>query len=293
MDSAIQRTLHDSLFKWLIGAYINEFFELFFPNIKTTNIVDKNKEFLERFEKNKAPVTADFFIGIEAEVEDERSEIVIILELKSQKEDVRQQIGKYFGHAFTLEGKPVWAIVLFTDDFKWKKSFPMRIPTSFCSTKGFSYLNIEVIKLKDYSADDLVKYRTLLAKILALKADDHGTNRARLVREIYLAEADLKEALPDHISLLIERFIETYAKIPPNKVDQIKQEVQMSLSTAATITEFYGLVAKLEADIVNTKKTLAMLERFKAKGILNDEQYEAEATPLLQELERLESEYHP
>ena len=102
-----KRTLHDTLFKWLIKAYVSEFFELFFPQIKAANFVDKNKEFLERFEKNKAPVTADFFLGLEAEVENEPSEIVIILELKSQKEDVRRQIAKHFGHAFILEGKPV------------------------------------------------------------------------------------------------------------------------------------------------------------------------------------------
>jgi hypothetical protein len=72
-------------------------------------------------------------------------------------------------------------------------------------------------------------------------------------------------------------------------MDKIKREVRMSLS-AATITEYYQLIAKREADIANKKDTLAMLERFKSNGILTAEQFEAEAEPIRQELERLESE---
>lgn len=282
-------TLHDTLFKWLIDAYINEFFELFFPQIKTTNITDKNKEFLERFENNKAPVNADFFLGMQAIVQDEPSDILIIVELKSQKEDIRQQISKYFGHAFTVEQKPVWAIVLFTDDADWKNPVPNRIPLSFSSEHGFSYLNIDIIKLKDHSAEKLSKHRTLLAKILALKANDQGINRETLLREIYRAAAPLQDTLPKYINLLIERFVEAYSKLPQERVEKIKQETAMTV-TAANIGEYYELMGEHRARIAEKRKTLALLEKLNAAGRLANEDFEAEAAPIRAELQQLEAE---
>jgi ABC-type branched-subunit amino acid transport system ATPase component len=50
-------------------------------------------------------------------------------------------------------------------------------------------------------------------KILALKANDKGTDPEALVRDIYKAVSQMKDQLPRDILLLIEQFVSFYINI--------------------------------------------------------------------------------
>jgi hypothetical protein len=52
-----------------------------------------------------------------------------------------------------------------------------------------------VIKVKNEKSSDLIKKHSLLCKLLALKANDKGTDPEQLVYDIYQAVAKMREQL--------------------------------------------------------------------------------------------------
>lgn len=278
--------VHDSLFKWLIGRYTYEFFQLFFPHVKTEHIHNADKEFIQQLEESKASVQADLLLAMKAEVEGRKSEMIIVLEFKSKKEDAQEQIQTYFAHALNIYRKPVWAIVLFTDDDFWEAPDEYRIPIAFSSREGFIDLVVDVIKLKGLEAEKLSRHQTLLAKLLALKADDRSLDRKQLVQEIYLAAKAMGENIPDDINLLIQRFIKQYGRLPTQDIKAIQEAVDM-IEVASTITEHYELRGKREGKILGR---IEMLEDLKENGLITEGQFNERLTSLQAELEAIKKE---
>lgn len=272
---------HDQLFKWLIRRFINDFFALFFPEVAPRHIRFMDKEFLERLDENKAAVMADLFLALQAKVKGQVFEVVIILEFKSRKEDVRQQIRSYFAHALCIQKHPVWSIVMFTDDGMWQPNGPIGIPVGYSYSAGFTELFVDVIKLKALRAETLIKQRTLLGKLLALKANDENMDRSLLIEEIYLAKQAMKAELPQDIDFLIDQFVRSYGNLEPMRVQRIKEEAEMIL-IAPTITEHYQQMFELQGKIKN------MTELFE-EGDLSEARYQELVNPLKHHLAILKS----
>ncbi len=55
---------HDSLFKWLITAFTEEFFAHYFPQIRIGTYRFEDKEFLSRYEALKESLEGDLFLMI-------------------------------------------------------------------------------------------------------------------------------------------------------------------------------------------------------------------------------------
>jgi len=79
--------------------------------------------------------------------------------------------------------------------------------------------------------------------LLALKADDEGTDPEKLIYEIYQATARMKAHLTaDHL-LLINQLVEFYKKVPEQTLEKIKKEVSMEL-VETTISNIFSISAK-------------------------------------------------
>jgi len=97
---------------------------------------------------------------------------------------------------------------------------------------------MDVIKIKKEKSSDLIKKQSLMCKLLALQADDKGTDPENLVRDIYSTAAKLKQSLTNEQLLLIEQWVSAYKKIPAKKFEKIKKEVKMP-AIATTIDEHF------------------------------------------------------
>ena len=146
----------------------------------------------------------DLFIAAELEIDDQISEIVIHHENQSNRASLEKRVFEYLCYAWLLKRKPVWSIVFYTDDAIWRK------PVTDKYWYGFD--RVDVIKLKSHMSSELIQKESLLCKLLALKANDKGTDPEVLVRGIYQTVSQMKDQLPRDILLLIEQFVSFYKK---------------------------------------------------------------------------------
>jgi predicted transposase/invertase (TIGR01784 family) len=261
---------HDSLFKWLIGSFTKEFFSHYFPDIKTGKYVLIDKEFISKYEALKESLKGDIFIAVEIEIEDEIHEVVIHIEHQSKKEDMSDRVLEYFCYIWLMKKKPVWSIVVYTDDAVWRKPVLNKTFCAFDSTNKKQFHKFDVIHINDEKSEELIKNHSLMCKLLALKANDKGTDPEKLIREIFKAAASMKNELNDDIKLLIWQWVGFYKKISDNKVEKIKEEVGMDF-VASTITEHYeqqGWLKGKEEGAIEAFKTLYN------EGLLSKEQFE-------------------
>ncbi|MDM8563389.1 hypothetical protein QUF54_08560, partial [Candidatus Marithioploca araucensis] len=84
-------------------------------------------------------------------------------------------------YAWLLKKKPVWSIVIYTDDAVWRKQVTDRFWYAFDSQNGKQYHHFDVIKVKAEKSGDLIKKHSLMCKLLTLKADDRKSNPDELV----------------------------------------------------------------------------------------------------------------
>jgi len=227
---------HDSLFKWLITAFTEEFFAYYFPGIRIGKYSFIDKEFISRYEALKESLEGDLFLAMEVETEDIYREVVIQIEHQSERKDVSERVYEYSCYAWLLKKKPVWNIVIYTDDAVWRKSVPDSFWYAFDSRKGKQYHYFDVIKVKAEKSIDLIQKHSLLCKLLALKADDRGADHEELVYEIYRAASEMKDGLTNEQMLLLDQWVSFYKKIPDKTLDRIKKEVNMEF-IETTITE--------------------------------------------------------
>lgn len=287
--------IHDSLFKWLITAFTRDFFEHYFPTITTGNYTFIDKEFLSKYEALRESLRGDLFLVMEVEVDGKLQEIVIQIEHQSSRIDVAERVYEYACYAWLLRKRPVWSMVVYTDDAIWRKPVGDRFWYAFDSRNGKHYHQFDVIKIKAEKSEDLIRQHSLLCKMLALKADDRGSDPEMLVYEIYRAAANMQDTLTNDHLLLLEQWVEAYRKISPQQVKIIKKESKMEF-VATTISEhiFHEGVLKGKAEGKaegeakgQTKGQIELLEMLYQNGVLSEEQFQSMVRPLRQKLSEL------
>lgn len=286
---------HDALFKWLITAFTEDFFAHSFPDVPIGAYTFIDKEFVRKYEALKESLRGDLFLVMEVEIDGELQEIVIRIEHQATRTDVAERIYEYACYAWLLRKRPVWSMVVYTDDAIWHKSVPNAFWYAFDSQQGKQFHRFDVIKIKDEKSADLIRQHSLLCKMLALKADDRGVEQETLVREIYRAAAALRNQLTDDRLLLLEQWVNFYSRLHRQTVRAIKEETRMDM-IATTISEhiFNQGLAKGEAEGEargevrgKIEGQLSMLETLRQFGQVTDEQFERMAGPLRQKLQEL------
>jgi hypothetical protein len=148
-----------------------------------------------------------------------------------------------------------------------------------------------VIKVKNEKSGDLIKKHSLLCRLLALKADDEGSDPEKLIYEIYRAAALMKGHLTADQLLLINRWVDFYKKVPEKTLEKIRGEVSMEF-VETTISEHIFNQGKIEGKIEGIiqgelKGQIAILERLYQQGVLSEEQMKYMTEPLRQKLNEL------
>ncbi|HIE02677.1 MAG TPA: hypothetical protein EYP59_20745 [Thiotrichaceae bacterium] len=227
---------HDSLFKWLITAFTREFFKHYFPDITIGEYSFIDKEFISKYETLKESLKGDLFLVMEVEIDGILQEIVLQIEHQSEREDVSERVYEYACYAWLLKKKPVWSIVIYTDEAIWRKPVMDSFWYAFDSQNRKQYHHFDVIKVKAEKSADLINKHSLICKLLALKADDRQTEPDELVSEIYRTAAFMKDELTNEQLLLIDQWVGFYKKVSEQRLDKIKKEIKMEF-IETTITE--------------------------------------------------------
>ncbi len=110
-------------------------------------------------------------------------EIVILIELKSKREDVHRKMREYMCYASLLRDVPVWGIAVYTDEAHWREEVPSQFPFAYTKEGGLHRVPYDIIKLKAHKSAELIKQRSLLLKILALSSRSLEQGRVRPARE--------------------------------------------------------------------------------------------------------------
>ncbi|SEH06263.1 RpnC/YadD family protein [Candidatus Venteria ishoeyi] len=195
-----------------------------------------DKEFISKYEALKESLKGDLFLILEVEINGVLQEVAIQIEHQSQRKDIAERLFEYLCYVWLLKKKPVWSIVIYTDDAVWRKPVTDKFYYAFSAKQTQQYFHFDVIKIKNEKSSDLIKQHSLLCKLLALKANDTGSNPETLIYEIYQAVDQLKGKLEDDRLLLINQWVDSYKKIPVQRFKQIKQEFNMEY-IETTITE--------------------------------------------------------
>ncbi len=290
---------HDSLFKWLIASFTEEFFKHYFPSVRIGAYRSIDKEFIQKYEALKESLKGDLFMVMDVEIEGAPRDIVIQIEHKSERKDVREKVYEYSCYAWLLERKPVWSIVIFTDEAMWRKPVPDAYWFAFDSENKKQFHHFDVIKVKEEKSSDLIKKHSMLCKLLALKANDKGADPEQLVYEIYRTASEMKHILRDEQRLLIDQWVNAYKKVSDQKLKRIKEEVKMTY-VATTIKEHIQYESEMigekrgveigekrGVEIGEKRGEIKTLEGLHAEGFLSKEQFEKKVVPLRRELKEL------
>jgi hypothetical protein len=234
--------------------------------------------------------------------------VVIQIEHISKKADVSERMYEYLCYAWLLKRKPVWSIVIYTDDALWRKPVTDTFWFGFSSQMAKQLCHIDIIKVKSEKSADLTQKHSLMCKLLALKADDRETDRKMLVTGIYHTVEQMGDALDNDKKLLIEQWVNAYNNLPPKSLEKIKKEVKMSF-VATTISEHIRNQGRIEGisegriEGVNEGMTkglikgkvegklegqIQMLENLYVTGILSQEQYDRMIQPLRKQLQEIQ-----
>jgi flagellar biosynthesis/type III secretory pathway protein FliH len=215
-----------------------------------------------------------------------------------------KRVFRYLCYAWLLKEKPVWSIVIYADNStKWRSSVPDSFVYGFHSKNKEQHHKFDIIRIKDEKSKDLIKKHSLMCKLLALKADDKGTDRKELIGAILKSIADMEYEMNDHIKLLVLQWIDFYSNVSPEILSNIKEEVDM-FSTAATITEHYlnqgiargekkGIAKGRKRGIAEGEKRgiikgkIENLASLYSQGILPKTKYNEMVNPLQRELGRI------
>ena len=230
----------------------------------------------------------DLFLVMEVDIEGELQEIVIRIEHQATRTDVTERMYEYACYAWLLRKRPVWSMVVYTDDAIWRKSVPNEFWYAFDSQQGKQFHRFEVIKINAEKSANLIRQHSLLCKMLALKADDIGTDPEELVREIYRTAAAMKDRLTEEHLLLLDRWVEMYKKISAPTLDAIKKETRMEM-IATTIREHIFQEGWLQGEAKGKAEgeaigQIKLLETLHQVGLLTDAQFENMAAPLRRKL---------
>jgi flagellar biosynthesis/type III secretory pathway protein FliH len=289
---------HDALFKWLIISFTAEFFHHYFPDIAIGQYRFIDKEFISRYEALKESLKDDLFLIMEVEIGGCVHEVVIQIEHLSQKADVSERMYEYLCYAWLLKRRPVWSIVIYTDEAHWRKPVSDTFWFGFSSRMPKQVCHFDIIKVKSEKSVDLAQKHSLMCKLLALKADDRDTDREMLVAGIYQTAEEMGDALDNDKKLLIEQWVNAYNNLPPESLEKIKKEVKMSF-VATTISEHIRNEAKIEGKREGLAEGLIkgklegqiqLIENLYLTGTLSQVQYENMVQPLRKQLQEIQSD---
>jgi len=301
---------HDALVKWLITSFTEEFFAHYFPNITIGKYSFIDKEFISKYEALKESLKGDLFLLMEVETDGKIRELAIQIEHQSAKEDISERIFEYLCYVWLLKKKPVWSMVIYTDEAVWKKKVPDQFCYAFSRENHEQVFRFDVIKIKAEKSSDMIRKHSLLCKLLALKADDTGTDPEFLLHEIYQAVAQMKNGLDHDRLLLIHQWTDFYKKVPDETIGKIRKEVGMEV-IETTISEhvfnqgvLHGIMrgkaegktegkaegkaeGEIRGKIESIREQIANLENLHNQGILSKQQTDMMLIPLRQKLNDL------
>ncbi len=287
---------HDRLFKWVITAFLDEFFLLFFPGIRIQKHRLMDKEFFHRLGSAGPSYEADLLIMAELMIEGKYWHTMILIELKSRRIMALDQIRHYVLSACLVTDLPVWPLLLFTDDTVWTTPLEDRFPLTFHSVEGFTQIPCDIIRLKDCKSEDLIRRHSLLAKLFALKADGGTDNPKELVSDIYGFLRDHNEHLTKTQKAAAERFVAAYANLEPEHIEAIKREVDMKWM-GNTIDEYYTIIGEERGEKRGEKRGLSIgliqgelntLDRMLKEGKIDHAYYAKACAPLHKKLAKIE-----
>jgi len=290
---------HDSLIKWLITSFTTEFFAHYFPGIRIGQYSFIDKEFISKYEALKESLKGDLFLLMEVEIDNEFQEIAIQIEHQSEREDISERVFEYLCYVWLLKKKPVWSMVIYTDETVWKKTVSDKFRYAFVPEQHKQFFRFSVIKVKAEKSSDLIKKHSLLCKLLSLKADDEGTDPEKLIYEIYHAAALMKSHLTADQLLLINQWVDFYKKVPEQTLEKIKKEVGMELVETTISEHIFNqgiLLGKAEGKAEGIiegelkgalKGQIAILASLYQQGVLSEEQMKYMTAPLHQKLNGL------
>jgi len=289
---------HDALFKWLIASFTEEFFAHYFPGIRIGKYSFIDKEFISRYEALKESLKGDLFLIMEVEVDGQLRDLAIQIEHQSAREDVSERMFEYLCYVWLLKKKPVWSIVIYTDKAAQKKKVTDKFCYAFCKEKSQQHFQFDVIKVNQEKSSDLIRKHSLLCKLLALKADDDGTDPESLLHEIYRAVADMKDELSNDRLLLVNQWTDFYRKTSDETLRKIRKEAGMELIETTISEHIFNQgekkgktegkrEGKIEGKIEGITEQIAILESLHKQGILSKKKKEQMLIPLRQKLEEL------
>ncbi|MDM8541127.1 hypothetical protein QUF90_08560 [Desulfococcaceae bacterium HSG9] len=281
--TVINPKTHDSTFKWLIAAFTEDFFKHYFPEIQIGEYTFFDKEFIRKYDALKESLKGDLLLMMEVNVDGVLKEIVIQIEHQSERKDVAERVFEYSCYAWLLKKKPVWSMVIYTDDAIWRKPVPDRFWFAYNQGKGKQFCHFDVIKIKDEKSGDLMRKHSLLCKLLALKADDREVDPEALIVAVYRAAAAMKDELTNDQLLLIDRWVSLYKKIPARMIDKIRKEIKMDF-VETTISEHVFNQGKIEGKV---EGQIEILEKLYQEGLLTAKQLKAKIEPLRHKIRQL------
>lgn len=284
---------HDSLFKWLISSFTEEFFAHYFPNLKIGTYRFIDKEFIRKYEALKESLKGDLFLLLEIEIDGHFQEVAIQIEHQSERTDISARLFEYLCYIWLLKKQPVWSIVIYTDDAVWRKPMANRFCYAFSLHQPQQYFQFDVIKVKNEKSSDLIKKHSLLCKLLALKANDENTDPEQLVYAIYQATARMKDHLTADQLLLINQWVDFYKKIPAQTFQRIKRDINMEL-VETTISEHIFNQGKAKGILEGQMKgmlvgQLTAFEQLYRQGLLSESIFNNMVTPIRQQLEAIKN----
>ena len=288
---------HDALFKWLIATFISDFFEHYFPgvNVKVGKDPFLDKEFISKYEALKASLEGDLFIIVEVDIDGKMFDVVVHIETQSSKKDMSSRVFEYLCYAWLLKQRPVWSIVFYTDDAKWRTEVPSEFFYAFNSKLKKQNHRFDIIKINQEKSADLIKKHSLMCKLLALKADDTGIDRDQIIREIYQAAENMRDQLTNDHFLLIHQFVGFYKNISEKQYEKIRQEVHMTYYPPS-ISEYYRDKWETEGEKKGEKKgeirgeikgEIKAFEKLYRQKVLTKNQYTRRVNPLKKKLAQL------
>ena len=142
---------HDQLFKWLISAFLLEFFEYFFPDSRLDPGTEIDKEFYKNWQEQVKAKEGDLLVRTKVDAGGKSHEVSLLIEHKSWREDIRVQLENYWSHTMLMGLGPVWPIAVFSDDRKWKRAPDTRLRLGFSGGKP-QYLKYDMIKISQESS---------------------------------------------------------------------------------------------------------------------------------------------
>lgn len=295
MEDVKNPKIHDRLFKWLIASFVREFFKHYYPKLSVGEYEILDKEFVNRYEALKDSLEGDLFLLLEAKIDGEWQEVMIQLEHQSKKKNLGKRVFEYACYSWLLKQKPIWSIVIYTDNANWRKDVESEFYYGYQSKLGKQFHRFDVIKIKKEKSEQLIKKRSLLSKLLALKADDRKCDREELVREVLKGLEKIRSGLTNVQLLAVDQFIEQYKDISEDRYETIKKEVNMAF-VASTINEYYEHIGeergvkrgrKQGIEIGELNGKVSLLEELYKKGIITKKDFDSESAFLKGKLEVL------